>query len=261
MLKMVGNTMIHVSFGEGKIVKWNEQTFSVDFGNLGIKHFDRVQSTKYFPEALLNAYEQLNRARNAIKKIENQFLCGEISYIEYVAKIQEVSKCTEIVGPNEIDASRKVLKISRYVRDGVVQESVINESPEYILKTAKVWKSIFEERDNLVENAILNLFPQMSACQRLEYWSTLNSVDEKVKTLFGAAKNGIKTKDPFIVPEGENEAIKLLAQLLSCNDVHQSQMLFSKFHEALQSEIVEQGWDLQQNLNYQVFLFVLLQSF
>ena len=377
---MIGKTVVHVSFGEGVIVNWNDNTFSVNFGDLGTKHFDPKQSMKYFPEALLKAYEEINRTRDEITRIEELLLSNKIALEQYLLKIREFSEQIKLLCTGGMSQFSDMQKRSSYLPSKLLRTTADNNSPEYILATSKLWNSIREETESLEEESKINTFIHMSSRQRLdncriidtaemklktlsqaskdgflrdeintlgeqllnaeisgeEYlkrleelfypilvgappdkthileflrmykknyttsltgpvpdaneeekykryivwepvleihdrivksaktelflrmsprqwtdnWIILDTVKMKLKVLFRAALNGTLKEESFQLPENETETVKLLGQLIACNDSQQRVRLFTKFHDALQTEIVDRSWDLSQNLNY-----------
>ena len=247
---MVGNTIVHASFGEGVIVKWNDQTFSVKFDTLGTKLFDRAYSMKFFPEALLNAYEAINRARNAIKIIGEQLSNGEITCVEYLSKTKEVADHIKFVGPDEMVDSDSAKKRNAFASASFIRDYKTSYSPETIANTSKVWKSIFKEQDELLEIEKIKMFSQMSSRKREENWLILDDTEMKMKVLFVASKIGRLKTEAFHVPELESFAFKALGKLVDCNNAQQRAIYFNAFHTAIQSEITDHGWDLNQSLNY-----------
>ena len=291
---MIGKTIVHVSFGEGVIVKWNDKIFSVDFGTLGIKQFDKVQSMPFFDRSMLTDDDERVRLlknekvnsflkmtsqqrlrnlkildtvetklrilseasedgfiKNEIENIGEQILSGNISGPEYL------NKMSEIFYPILVDAPDKIC-ITEFLTRYRKQSSGINvgdeifpddkENAEY--KEKIVWKSIFEIRDRIIDNAKSDLFLRMSARQWLDNWEIFDTTEMKLKMLYMASKSRTLKAESFHVPETEKESVKLLGELIASNDVQQQAALFNKFHAALQLEIVEQGWNLSQSLNY-----------
>jgi len=248
---MVGKTVVHASFGEGVIVNWNERTFSVNFGKLGTKHFDRLQSMNVFPETLLNAYEEISKARNEVENTEKLFLSNEINIEQYLFKIKELSDRLKSISNTKMGEPVDVKRKNDYYPASFLRTPTQpNYSPEYILLTSQVWKATRETVDDFEQMSVINLFMQMSSQQRLENWHILDTTEIKWKILFRAARNGNLKAETFQLPDNEADTVKLLGQLIACNDSQQRIRLFTKFHAALQTEIVDRSWDLSQNLDY-----------